>query len=116
MRCFNPIEIGFMSLSDNSGRLDPSTYENDDDDDDDDDCDVDDDVDDVDDGPGNCVDGQLFHILPGSKWSKPDKAWYVCPERIAELGAPLSRRVGPLLFHLGSPLQYSHTVPWKYEK
>lgn len=37
-------------------------------------------------------------------------AWYVCPERIAELGAPLSRRVGPLLFHLGAPLQYSHSV------
>ncbi|CAJ1407114.1 unnamed protein product [Effrenium voratum] len=37
-------------------------------------------------------------------------AWYVCPERVAELGAPLSRRVGPLLFHLGSALQFSHTV------
>ncbi|CAE7748294.1 unnamed protein product [Symbiodinium sp. CCMP2592] len=42
----------------------------------------------------------LFHTL----------AWYVCPERVAELGAPLSRRVGPLLFHIGSPLQYSHSV------
>ena len=38
------------------------------------------------------------------------QAWYVCPERVAELGAPLSRRVGPLLFHIGSPLQYSHSV------
>jgi len=42
-------------FSGNSGRLDPSTYENDDDDDDDD---VDDGVDDDDDDcPGNCVDG-----------------------------------------------------------
>ena len=38
------------------------------------------------------------------------QAWYVCPERVAELGAPLSRRVGPLLFHIGSPLQYSHSM------
>ncbi|CAE8587621.1 unnamed protein product [Polarella glacialis] len=48
---------------------------------------------------------QALHLLSRTL------AWYVCPERVAEeFGAPLARRVGPMLFWLGAPLQYSHAV------